>query len=263
VGGAPDSGPAGSPKAVTALPPGIGVAADVGLRDHMEDRWAVQMTPHGLYVAVYDGHGGSRVADRAAAELHVAVARARQAGLDPAGALRRAFAELDAVTLDADCGSTVAALLLTGAALTTAHVGDSRVIRVRRTGSESLTRDHRIEAPDERARVLRMGAELDPPYVVRGARGLMMTRSLGDRWFRPVGVVADPEIGSHAVGAEDVALVAATDGVWDVLSLEDAARVVRWAATAEAAAHALIAEALAADTRDNITAVVVRLADLE
>jgi serine/threonine protein phosphatase PrpC len=247
---------------VTALPPGVGVAADVGLRDHMEDRWAVDATPHGLYVAVYDGHGGARVADRAAAELHVLVTQARQAGRDPGDAFRRAFTELEAMTRDADCGSTVAALLLTGATLTTAHVGDSRVMRVRRAGSEGLTRDHRIEAPDERARVLRMGAELEPPYVVRGDRGLMMTRSLGDRWFRPVGVIAEPEIGSHAVGADDVALVAATDGVWDVLGLEDAAHVVRRAATAEAAARALVAEALAADTRDNVTAVVVRLADL-
>jgi serine/threonine protein phosphatase PrpC len=248
---------------VTALPSGVGVAADVGFRDHMEDRWAVQATRHGLYVAVYDGHGGSRVADRAAAELHLAVLRARQAGLDPAGALRRAFEELEAVTTDAECGSTVAALLLTGAALTTAHVGDSRVVRVGATGAESLTRDHRIDAADERARVLRMGAGLDAPYVVRGSHGLMMTRSLGDRWFRPVGVIAEPEVGHHAIDAGDVALVAATDGVWDVLSLEEAARIVRRADTAGAAADALVAEALAAGARDNVTAVVVRLGDLE
>jgi serine/threonine protein phosphatase PrpC len=247
---------------VTALPPGIGVASDIGLREHMEDRWAVHATPHGLYAAVYDGHGGSRVADRAARDLHLAVQRGQEAGLDPAGALRRAFAEMEAATADADDGSTAAALLLTGATLTTAHVGDSRIVRVRRAGSESLTRDHRIEAADERARVLRMGARLEPPYVVRGDHGLMMTRSLGDRWFRPVGVTAEPEIGDHAIDADDVALVAATDGVWDVLGIEEAARAVRHAATAQAAARALVDAAHAAATQDNVTAVVVRLADL-
>ena len=51
--------------------------------------------------------------------------------------------------------------------------------------------------------------------------------------------------------------------MWDVLSLEDAARVVRRAESAEAAARALVAEALAAGSRDNATAVVIRLADLE
>ena len=163
------------------------------------------------------------MADRAAAELHLAVLRALRAGLDPADALRQAFDELEAATADPDCGSTVAALLLSREAIVTAHVGDSRVVRVGRAGSESLTRDHRIDVDDERARVLRMGAELDPPYVVRGDRGLMMTRSLGDRWFRPVGVIPEPEVGRHALEADDVALVAATDGVWDVLSVEDAA----------------------------------------
>jgi serine/threonine protein phosphatase PrpC len=244
------------------LPPGVGVAADIGRRSYMEDRWAAQVFPGGLFVAVYDGHGGSQVADRAAAELHLAVLRAMRAGLGPANALRRAFEELDAATEDDDCGSTVAALVLSGGELVTAHVGDSRVVRVGAGGSKSLTRDHRIDVADEKARVLRMGAELDPPYVVRGHRGLMMTRTLGDRWFRPVGVTPEPEVGRHALGTDDVALVAATDGVWDVLSVEDAARVVRRAATAQSGAAALIAAALAADAHDNVTAVVVRLADL-
>ena len=139
------------------------------------------------------------MADRAAAELHLAVLRALRAGLDPADALRQAFDELDAATADADCGSTVAALLLSGEGSSPAHVGTAASCGSARAGSESLTRDHRIDVADERARVLRMGAELDPPYVVRGDRGLMMTRSLGDRWFRPVGVIPEPEVGRHAL----------------------------------------------------------------
>jgi serine/threonine protein phosphatase PrpC len=247
---------------VTVLPAGVGAACDAGLRSHMEDRWAVEATRHGLFAGVYDGHGGSRVADHAAAELHPAVRRALGAGLGPAEALLRAFAEIDAATADAETGSTAAVLLLTGAILTVAHVGDSRVVRVGRAAVESLTRDHRLDAADERARVLRMGARLDPPYVVRGDRGLMMTRSLGDRWFRPVGVIAEPEVGCRAVGPDDVALVAATDGIWDVLDHAEAARVVRGAAAAQAAAQALVDAALAAGAADNVTAVVLRLGDL-
>jgi serine/threonine protein phosphatase PrpC len=228
----------------------------------MEDRWAVHAGAASLFAAVYDGHGGAVAADRAAAELHPLVFGWLEAGLSPADALGRAFEELARRTSDLECGSTVAAILLTRSEILTAHVGDSRVLRIGKTGAAALTRDHRIDADDERARVLQMGAEIHPPYVVRGDRGLMMTRSLGDRWFQPVGVIAEPEVGRHAVGADDVALVLATDGVWDVLSHEQAARVVRWTAAAQAAADALIGAALAADTHDNVTAVVVRLADL-
>jgi serine/threonine protein phosphatase PrpC len=261
VGGQPAPRPS-APQAVTVQPAGVGVAADAGLRAHMEDRWAVHATPHGLFAAVYDGHGGARVADQAAALLHLAVLRAIRDGLDGDAALRQAFAELARVTADAECGSTAAALWLAGTTLTTAHVGDSRVVRVGRTTVESLTRDHRIDVPHERARVLSMGGQLDPPYVVRGDLGLMMTRSMGDRWFRPVGVIAEPEIGRHAIGADDVAVVAATDGVWDVLGLDAAGRVVRASATAGPAARALVDAALAAGASDNVTAIVVRPADL-
>ena len=262
MGGEPSPRSPG-PETVTALPAGVGVAADPGLRSHMEDRWAVQATPDGVFAAVYDGHGGARVADQAAALLHLAVLRGLRAGLDDAAALRQALAELAQATADAECGSTVAAFLLAGETVTTAHLGDGRVVRIGRTATEGLTRDHRIDAPDERARVLSMGARLDPPYVVRGDQGLMMTRSLGDRWFRPVGVIAEPEIGRRAMRADDVAVVAATDGIWDVLGLDDAAWVVRAAASAQAAARALVATALGAGASDNVTAIVVRPIDLE
>jgi serine/threonine protein phosphatase PrpC len=225
----------------------------------MEDRWAVQAGADCLFGGVYDGHGGTAAAARAAAELHRLVFRALGAGRSPREALREAFAELDALIDDAECGTTAAAFLVCGGAVTTAHLGDSRIVLVRRAGAETLTRDHRLDEPDERARVLGLGAEIEPPYLVRGGRGLMVTRALGDRWFRPVGVIAEPEIHDHPLADGDVALVAATDGLWDVLTAEDAARLVRPAAGAHAAAEALVQAALDAGAHDNVTALVIRL----
>jgi serine/threonine protein phosphatase PrpC len=247
---------------LTALVPGVGVAAAIGHRPYMEDRWAAHTTAEALLVAVYDGHGGAAVADRAAAELHPLVFRALADGLRPADALRRAFDQMDQRMEDSDCGSTAAVVVLTPEELLTAHVGDSRVVRVGPSSAEGLTLDHRIEAADERARVLRMGAQLDPPYVVRAGHGLMVTRSLGDRWFRSVGVIAEPEVGHHAVRSDDVAIVLATDGVWDVLDADHAGELVRGTASAQAGADALVRAALAAGTRDNVTALVVRIAEL-
>ncbi len=244
---------------MSALLARIGVASAIGRRRHMEDRWAVQATPAGLFGAVYDGHGGVAAAARAAADLHPAVFRALARGRDPRAALEAAFAELDQAIAEPECGTTAAAFLLVGAALITAHVGDSRIVLVTRGGAEILTRDHRLDDPDERARVLAKGAGIEPPYVVRGGRGLMVTRALGDRWFRPVGVIAEPELGHRSLGRDDLAVVAATDGLWDVLGPEDAARAVRPADGAHAAAQALVDAAEAAGAHDNVTALVIRL----
>jgi serine/threonine protein phosphatase PrpC len=227
----------------------------------MEDRWAVQAGPDSLFGGVYDGHGGVAAAARAAADLHRALFRLLGSGEAPAAALRQAIAEVDAAIGDADCGTTAAVFLLAESTLTTAHLGDSRIVLVRREGVETLTRDHRLDDPEERARVLRTGAEIEPPYLVRGGRGLMVTRALGDRWFRPVGVVAEPEIASRSLAGDEVALVAATDGVWDVLAAEDAARIARPIPNAHAAADALVQAALRAGAHDNLTALVVRMAE--
>jgi len=225
----------------------------------MEDRVTAHATPRGLLAAVYDGHGGTSAADRAARDLPEAVRRALDEGLDGAAAFLRAFAELDRVITEPECGTTVAAMLVADDAVTAAHVGDSRVVRVGRREVETLTEDHRIEAPAERARVLRMGARLDPPYVVHRGQGLMVTRSLGDRGLRGVGVIGEPEITARPLRPDDVALVAATDGIWDVLTADEAAELVRTAASPQAAADALIAAALDADAHDNVSALVVRL----
>src|SRR5262249_55430976 len=127
VGGKLPARSAHTLQAVMALPAGVGVAADAGPRAYLEDRWAVAVTPGGLFAAVYDGHAGAEVADLAAADLHRAVLDALQAGHDPANALRQAFDRLARATDGLDCGSTAAALLLARPTLVTAHVGDSRI----------------------------------------------------------------------------------------------------------------------------------------
>jgi serine/threonine protein phosphatase PrpC len=48
----------------------IGTAWSQGKRDYMEDRHMVYHDPKGLFLAVYDGHGGSLVAEYAKLHLH-------------------------------------------------------------------------------------------------------------------------------------------------------------------------------------------------
>ena len=54
---------------------------------------------------------------------------------------------------------------------------------------------------------------------------LAVSRAIGDVALQPY-VTCEPEILTHALEADDALLVLASDGVWDVLSNEDVARVV-------------------------------------
>ena len=53
-----------------------------------------------------------------------------------------------------------------------------------------------------------------------------VSRAFGDRLLKPY-VVADPDIQEEDLSSEDHSLVLATDGVWDVISNQDAISLIR------------------------------------
>jgi len=53
------------------------------------------------------------------------------------------------------------------------------------------------------------------------APGLAMSRSLGDKSGREVGVISEPEIFELILKEEDRFIVIASDGVWEFLSNEE------------------------------------------
>ena len=58
------------------------------------------------------------------------------------------------------------------------------------------------------------------------APGLAMSRSLGDKSAREVGVISDPEILEILLKEEDKFIVIASDGVWEFLSNTDVVKTV-------------------------------------
>lgn len=235
----------------------LGMARDQRYRDDMEDRVVAGPVAGGLVVAVFDGHGGSAVAEHAAARALAEVEAAGGGGLAPEALWRRVFDRLD-LGQEA-CGATATLLLLRGRRLTVAWVGDSRAVLVTERGSRVLTPDHRIDRADERRRVLAAGARIMPPYVVDPAtlQGLMVTRALGDRALRRVGVIAEPEVATVGLEPGDVGFVAATDGLWDVVGSDEAAEVCRRQAP-QPAADRLLELVVERDGSDNVTVVVGR-----
>jgi protein phosphatase 1L len=236
----------------------LGIATDQRHRQRMEDRVVTGRVAGALIVGVFDGHESAVVAEHAA---HVALGCVQAGlgrGLDANALWPEVFSQLD---LDVPySGSTATLLLVRDGQLSVAWVGDSRALLVRREAYQVLTPDHRITRLDERRRVVQAGAELIPPYAFdpRLDRGLMVTRALGDRALRRIGIVAEPEIATVPLDHADVAFVVGTDGLWDVVENDEAADVCR-RRDAERAANRLVELVGERDGSDNVAVVVGRL----
>jgi len=123
----------------------------------MEDRYFVSEDL--TFFAVYDGHGGYRVADMALAHMFDFFVQA--AGKSPAEKLRDAVHKVSSlvlsdVRLDME-GSTAVIVHIGDTKYTSANVGDSRAILCRGSDAVNLTADHKPDSPSERSRVEKLG----------------------------------------------------------------------------------------------------------
>lgn len=132
--------------------------------------------------------------------------------------------------------TTLTALVLHGQSYTLAHVGDTRAWRVRAGGGPAvpLTQDHAFDHPDMRSRLTR-AIGLDDQVRVDYAQG-------------------DVRVGD--------CFVLSSDGVHGVLKPQQVAALALQG-DAEAASEALVHAALDAGTRDNATALVIRVVGLD
>lgn len=68
-------------------------------------------------------------------------------------------------------------------------------------------------------RIEQLGGVVEFNGVYR-IRGLAVSRSIGDHFIRPY-VTCEPEINTHNISKNDLFMIMATDGLWDVLTNEE------------------------------------------
>lgn len=148
-------------------------------------------------------------------------------------------------------GSTLVVAAFLADCVVTAHVGDSRMYRLRDGVLEQLTRDHTM------LQELVDAGILAPEDVAHSQFRGLLTRGLG------VAPRVQPEPGTHSIRPGDVFLLC-SDGLTDML--DDAAiaavlqPVASLATRLEEAADRLVALANAQGGRDNISVILVRMA---
>ncbi|CAA2945536.1 probable phosphatase 2C 15 [Olea europaea subsp. europaea] len=164
-------------------------------------------------------------------------------------------------------GTTATLVVVDGWTVTVASVGDSRCILDAHGGGVSvLTVDHRLEEnAEERARVTESGGEVGRLSIFGGTEigplrcwpgGLCLSRSIGDmdvgEFIVPVPYVKQVKL-SNGGGR----LIIASDGIWDALSSEIAAKSCR-GLPAELASRLVVKEALKKrGLKDDTTCIVV------
>ena len=158
---------------------------------------------------------------------------------------------LDAV----NSGCTALSIVKQGDLMVVANVGDSRAVLATTSDdgdvtAVQLTVDFKPDLPQEKARIMQCEGRVhcldDEPGVHRvwvphrEAPGLAMSRAFGDYCVKDYGVISAPEVTQRRITAQDQFVILATDGVWDVLSNEEAVRIVAATPDREKAAKRLV-----------------------
>nr|ACA58118.1 protein phosphatase 2c [Iris tectorum] len=237
--------------AVAAVPRFFGlpmrmVAGDDCVLDGL-DPSSIRLPAH--FFGVYDGHGGPQVADYCRGRIHSALVEelttsrrgSEGAAVVGGGGLRkqweRAFAdcfqrvdeevggESDPVAPET-VGSTAVVAVICSSHIVVANCGDSRAVLCRGKQPVALSVDHKPNREDEYARIEAAGGKVIQWNGYRVFGVLAMSRSIGDRYLKPW-VIPEPEVMIVPRTKEDECLILASDGLWDVVSNEEACDAAR------------------------------------
>ncbi|CAN8312390.1 unnamed protein product [Cochlearia groenlandica] len=269
------------------------------------------LTSH--FFGVYDGHGGAQVADYCHDRIHSALAEEierikeelckRNTGQGRQVQWEKVFVDCylkvdaevkgkinrpvddssDRMVLEAvspeTAGSTAVVALVCSSHIIVSNCGDSRAVLLRGKDSMPLSVDHKPDREDEYARIERAGGKVIQWQGARVSGVLAMSRSIGDEYLEPY-VIPDPEVTFMPRAREDECLILASDGLWDVMSNQEACdfarkRILMWHKkngalplaergvgedhACQAAADYLSKLALQKGSKDNVSIIVVDL----
>jgi len=231
--------------------------SDVGLaRSNNQDSG---YAGRGLYVVAdgMGGHAGGDVASALAIKGLAALDRSYDSAPEAENAIRRGFVEAQEAIADmvaehpelAGMGTTVSALAIVGDLAVIAHIGDSRIYRLRDNALEQMTSDHTFVQ-----RLVETG-RITPEEAAHHPRRSVLMRVLGD-------IDQVPEVDSEILETRpgDRWLLC-SDGLSSYVTEVDIRRALQSKSSPEAAGTQLLRDALSAGAPDNVTVVIVDVGD--
>ncbi|XP_022747373.1 probable protein phosphatase 2C 34 [Durio zibethinus] len=138
-------------------------------------------------------------------------------------------------------GTTALTIVRQGDLMYVANIGDSRAVLATTSDDGNLvpvqlTVDFKPNLPQEAERIIQCKGRVfclhDEPGVHRvwlpdeESPGLAMSRAFGDYCIKDYGLISIPEVTQRRITSRDQFVVLATDGVWDVISNQEAIQIV-------------------------------------
>lgn len=225
--------------------------------------------------AVLDGHGGSEAAKQASQCLpwrmsEAIIEEGKHGGDWSFRAMVSAFANVDHDVTSGNTGSTLTAVLVwyekDSMYVRCANIGDSDCAMGTPDGSSMgmethlLSTCHKVSDKSESQRLETAGQSTNST----GSRvmGLNLGRVLGDKTLKEhcPAIIAEPSVSDiHEIPESGAVVLAATDGVWDMMSSRRALAVCSVSGRVERMAHHIVRFAISAGSTDDTTAIAIRL----
>ena len=231
--------------------------SDIGTnRPNNEDVWIAR--PNFRFFAIADGMGGPQAGEIAAKEainsLCDSVSKIKnyncmeliielRCAIEKANQLIYQMGKESQLLLG--MGTTLCCLIWAEDAIVYAHVGDSRIYRLRNKKLELLTQDHSLLA--KWLATGKLAEECETPYPYKN----IITRAVG------TSSKAKPEIAVATHEPGDLYLLC-TDGLSDVLSLQEIEKIMNRSNNLEEGCKSLIERAKIKGSCDNITLLIVK-----
>ncbi|KAF5728035.1 protein phosphatase 2C 39 [Tripterygium wilfordii] len=216
----------------------------------------------GLF-AIFDGHLSHEIPKYLRSHLFETILHEPGFWTEPENAIRRAYRVTDTDILEKAVdfgkgGSTaVTTILINCQKLVVANVGDSRAVVCKNGVAKQLSVDH--EASTEKQIIESRGGFVSnfPGDVPRVDGQLAVARAFGDKSLKEH-LSSEPDVVVEMIADDTDCIILASDGLWKVMSNQEAVDAIKNIKDARSAAKLLTEEALNRNSTDDISCVVVK-----
>ena len=265
-------------------------------RQEMEDfhciKQALGKRPNLSYFAIFDGHGGKDVASFLSINLHHFLideinninfgTNDEENISNIIESIKSAFMKIDQNILanenfTNDVGSTATLIFIyynnlnenilnsnndngnknVERTLICANIGDSNGYLITKSKISQITKPHKCEDTSEVQRIKGTGGIV---FQGRIFGKLILTRTLGDKEMKKYGVIPVPDFYTKKIEKDDLFVIIASDGIWDVINEEELYKMGNEKElSSEIFSKKIMDLAKERDTRDNSSCIVIKL----